>query len=749
MDFDHFWLLSIEESRLSVSLVNVGSQSAKVLSSGPVLDWDPNQPDSFLSAFDQSLSQSAQDANLPENSEPDKVSLVLPPFWLAHDGKIIKDKLDLITSACKKLNLKALGYIASDDAIVEYYNKQEEYPSSYILLGLSNSQFALSLVYFGKIKSKILKKFDSIFVPEYLETALIELNNTSTLPPQIMVYGDQTASLISDLNNYPWVSKKDVETFLHLPNIESIDSSEIIRIYSKVIYNQIKSNLLLLPKSSSPDEPETTSNSSPVLEVETSLPVEEEPEEIQTDIPEDNNDIEEVPLIDFGFAPATFDEVSQPELIPPPERVTESIPSVTPPPELNLTPQKTSLPKIDFKNILSKLKSLPLPKISLPLKNKKLPLIIISILPIFLLIPFLFSTAKIIIFINPYQFELDTQVNLDSTTTQIDAESKRIPVTKQSFTVSSSIVVPTTGTKTIGEKAKGEITIYNKTDQSVDLAQSSVLQDSTGREFELIAPVSVPASSSDLEEGVINLGKIQATVVASQIGPESNLTKDTELIFKNYSKNQLVAKVSESLAGGTQEDIPAVAQADKDQIESQLGQSIQQAIDEKVDEDVERLEGLIMDTVKKSPNRIVYSREIGEEADELSASIEAEISAFVINPQIKSEIISAFLSSNPDFDKAEINPDSFDLTFKVIKLESSLASAQFILNGLAKPKLDETQIKQNISGKSLKKAQDYLTNNIPRAINFNIQTNFPFLEFINPLPFRQENITIETKTESL
>jgi len=68
---------------------------------------------------------------------------------------------------------------------------------------------------------------------------------------------------------------------------------------------------------------------------------------------------------------------------------------------------------------------------------------------------------------------------------------------------------------------------------------------------------------------------------------------------------------------------------------------------------------------------------------------------------------------------------------------------------LAKPKLDETQIKQNISGKSLKKAQDYLTNNIPRAINFNIQTNFPFLEFINPLPFRQENITIETKTESL
>lgn len=748
MDFDHFWLLSIEESRLSVSLVNVGTQSAKVLSSGPVLDWDSSQPDSFLNAFDQSLSQSAQDANLPENSEPDKVSLVLPPFWLAHDGKIIKDKLDLITSACKKLKLKALGYIASDDAIVEYYNDQEEYPSSYILLGLSNSQFALSLVYFGKIKSKILKKFDSIFVPEYLETALIELNSTSTLPPQIMVYGDQTASLVSDLNNYPWVSKKDVETFLHLPNIESIDSSEIIRIYSKVVYNQIKSNLLLLPKSSSVDEQETSHNPPPVLEVETSP--EEEPQDIQPDIPEVPEDIiEEVPITDFGFSPASLDPVSPPELIPEPQPVIEPISDIVPPPELNLTSPKPSLPKIDFKNILSKLKSLPLPKISLPLKNKKILFIIISILPIFLLIPFLFSTAKITIFINPYQFQLDTQVNLDSTATQIDAESKSIPVTKQSFTVSSSIVVPTTGTKTIGEKAKGEITIYNKTDQSVDLAQSAVLQDSTGRNFELLAPVSVPASSSDLEEGVINLGKIQATVVASQIGPESNLTKDTELIFKNYSKNQLVAKVSESLAGGTQEDIPAVTQADKDQIESQLSQSIQQAIDEKVDQDVERLEGLIMDTVKKSPNRIVYSREIGEEADELSASVEAEISAFVINPQIKTEIISAFLSSNPDFNKAEINPDSFDLTFKVIELESSLASAQLTLNGSAKPKLDETQIKQNISGKSLKKAQEYLTNNVPRAINFNIKTNFSFLEFINPLPFRQENITIETKTESL
>jgi len=749
MEFDHFWLLTIEESRLSVSLVNIDSQSAKVLSSGPVLDWDPNLPDSFLNAFDQSLSQSAQEANLPENSEPDKVSLILPPFWLTHDGKIIKDKLDLITSACKKMKLKALGYIASDDAIVEYYNKQEEYPSSYILLGLSHSQFALSLVYFGKIKSKILKKFDSIFIPEYLESALLELNSTSTLPPQITVYGDQTASLISDLNNYPWVSKKDVETFLHLPNIESIDSSEIIRIYSKVIYNQIKSNLLLDPKSSSPvDEAEIVAEVTPVLEVETTS-VDDESSDIQTDMPQVADDVEEVPLINFGFTAASLDPVSPPELIPTPEPTSELIPNIVPPPELNLTPPKPSLPKFDFNNFLSKLKSIPFPKISLRAKNKKIPLIIISILPLFLLIPFLFSTAKITIFINPYQFELDTRVNLDSTTTQIDALSKSIPVTKQSFTVSSSIVVPTTGTLTKGEKAKGEVTIFNKTDQPVDLAQSTLLQDSTGRSFELLSPVSVPASSSDLEEGVINLGKIQATVIAGEIGPESNLSKDTELIFKNYSKNQLIAKVSESLTGGTKEDIPAVAKADKDQIESQLSQSIQQAIDDKVDQDVERLEGLIMDTVKKSPNRIVYSREIGEEADELSASVEAEISAFVINPQIKGEIISAFLSSNPDFDKAEINPESFDITFKVIELENSLASTQLTLNGFAKPKLNESEIKQNISGKSSKKAKEYLTNNIPRAINFNIKTNFSYLEFINPLPFRQENITIETKTESL
>jgi len=37
MDFDHFWLLAIEESRLSVSLVKVGPESAKVLSSGPLV----------------------------------------------------------------------------------------------------------------------------------------------------------------------------------------------------------------------------------------------------------------------------------------------------------------------------------------------------------------------------------------------------------------------------------------------------------------------------------------------------------------------------------------------------------------------------------------------------------------------------------------------------------------------------------------------------------------------------------------
>jgi len=770
MEFTSFWLLSIDEASLSISLVDISSSSPKVLSQGPSLPWQITDPESFLNAFDQSLSQAAESASLDPDKEPSQVSLILPPFWVAHDGRILKDKLTLISSACKQLKLKPMGFIASDDAIVESCQASNELPSSFILLGLSQKQFSLSLVYFGKIKSKLQKKFEAPFQPQHLEQALLDLNSPSALPPEIRLYGNLEANTINDLNNYPWLSKQSIETFLHLPQIQAINQSELTLIFARVIFSQLDPNALSsatqneevqVLEDSDPDLsdqlPEDLGSTKYAPELETlddESPKVEESDEQATDLSENEEEapssLQEVSPETLGFALPSSD-LPQPLSTVDPDNLSDQE-------QPDLFSEEATMEAMTFEApplSSPKKPSFKLPKLALPafLKNTKLPLklplFLLALSPLLILIPFLFSKADITLFINPYQFSVESPVTLDSTTTQISLDKKTIPVTKKAFTVSSSISVPTTGKKTVGEKSKGEITVYNKTNKDISLPKGAILQTSSGLKFELTNPVSVIASSSDLDQGVINLGKTKALVTAQDIGPEYNLEKDVELSFVDYTSDQLISKVQEALSGGSKREINAVAQADKDKIEDTLTSSLKESVDEKIKSNIDQLSGLIVDSITSTQSRIDYSREIGEEADELSASIDAQVTAFLLDQSLKTQIIESFLSDQPDYQQAQINNDDFDLLFKVSELEGDTALSQMTIKGNALPKIDQDQIKKDLSGKSTKKALQYLKDSVPRAYNFDIQRNFSFLSALNPLPFRDNNINLVIKTESL
>ncbi len=729
MGINSFWLFYIEADSILVALINWGNGRFYVASIGPRIACDVNDPQSILKATDESLSSAATSADVQPDQEPLFVGLVIPSSWVGEDGKITKSKSEIVLPLLKKLDLKPSGFMSSDEAIIEESSKPDDFPASFINLYIEANSFELSLIYLGKIKKRIRKIFDSEFNAQMVEDCLLEFNSESTLPPQIYVYGKADESTLENLKNFPWVGKKNIETFLHFPDIKLYQDHDLINIFFKAITSQMVGSGNPSHQSVPPAETEETEELA-----ETDEPVEKEEEVVESEVEEiEESNLEEVSPEDLGFT----------------KDLPQSQPQSQPEPETELEP--VELPVLELEEpSLSKSEKEPI-SFKLPKLNFKLPklksnflLFVPLITLIILFLPVLFSKANITLFVTPYEFDKTISVTLDSEAT--DLSDSIIPVDKKTVTIDSSITIKTTGQKIIGNKATGEVTIFNKVEKVQSIPKGAILIDSKDQKFELINPIQVASSSSNFDTGIMSFGQIKTAISASDIGPEYNITKDTALTFKDFPENSIVVKSNADFTGGTKEQINAVSQEDKVNAETQLAQSLQKAADEKINEEFNTPNDVIKETIQTKKGKTDLNREVGEETDDLTATAQSTVTVFVFKPELKDKILTQFLSQEKDFSESELNSDSFVFTLKINKLDQNRATGSLNVKGNFLPKIDTESLKKNISGKTTQKAQEIIKETISRIYDFNIKIN---LKIFNILPINPQNIFIDLKTESL
>lgn len=713
MEGTNFWLVYIQEDLVTVALVNQSGSQYHTVALGPSINWDVNDEKTFITAVDESLSSAALNAHITEDQEPSKTAFVVPPFWVDDDGKISAPKIKFIKSLCKELQLDPSGFLSEDEAIVEEANQKDDFPASFILVHLDSYGFYLSLVYLGHIKERIRKKLDQPFNGQILESTILELNSQSALPPQIILFGTDAENHSQNIKDFPWVGKKDVETFLHFPEVKVYQQPDIINIFAKIITAQIENSLVRTESTSSE---EVENNEEEVVEAKESL-------------------LEEVDADGFGFSTETeiFNEdvINNIEL---PKNEILSAPIVE-----DVTPP--SKPKFSF----SFIKNIKLPKFNFkkPKANNLIWIGLIFISVVSFGILFL-SKTTITLFLTPYSFEKKVPVTL-LVDGSIDGLSKSIiPVDKESFDVKASSKTTTTGQKTVGEKAKGEIVVYNKSNKSQSIPNGSVLVDGSGKKFELTTSVSIASSSSNLDEGVIKLGQTKTTIIATNIGSEYNLSGNTQLTFEKVSDSILIAKVVSALSGGSKEQIQAVSSQDKINVESQIDNDITKKTEEKTNS-LGDVQGVITGTTKVSKGKTELSREVGEQADELTASVDASVSVFTISNENKEKVVKQFLSSEDNFNQSIFDVNNFNLEFSSDKIESQQAAGTLTIKGLSTPSIDLKNLKKTLLGKTTSKASEIIKKTVTRAYNFTIKNNLP----LNLLPFRVNNLSIEIESKNL
>lgn len=270
----------------------------------------------------------------------------------------------------------------------------------------------------------------------------------------------------------------------------------------------------------------------------------------------------------------------------------------------------------------------------------------------------------------------------------------------------------TTGIKVVGEKAQGEIRIFNKTDADKTFGKGTILT-AGSLEFALDEEVTISAAttevstSGDSEKKVY--GQKEVKMVAIEIGAEGNLTKDTSLKVESYSDDTYSAQVLSDLEGGSSREIRVVSQEDQQELLVGLRQRLlkearetlaQKSIGGKYIQPTELYE-IVSET---------YSAQIGDEVDTVSLTLALSVQGLAYMAEdltsLAREVLAEdlpekyqFVDEDPEI-LSQLLDDQEDSD--QIRLEAKISAR-------VKSMVESDQVAQSLTALTLEEARDYLS----------------------------------------
>lgn len=700
-----FLAVQIDTEFIKTAVWGIKNDLPEIIGIGGTAQWDGTSVEVLLEAIDTSLSVALE--KIPEKVEIAKAIFGLPEAWVSPES-ILPARLNDIKIICEKMAFKPLGFVITTEAISQYLKAKEGTPASAILVRVSTSEVAVSIIRLGIIEATHIAGRSGDISSDVKE-GLTRFGDQESLPSRIILY-DGTADRLDDLTQQlltsDWYS---IFPFLHIPKIETMDNSFSISAIAI----------------------------SGGGEAARSLGIPVKPIPLQETIPE-----------------------AKPE--PQPDIKPEQ-PPLTPKSEIQQPAFASNMNKI--KNLFSKLKSFRIKTASLSQFTQRLPRIKagvnkVNLTVAIVFLSFLLATAGTVqavkklskttlkISIAGQEISDTVKVAADLQRNSVDSSANILPAQTVTLTKSKEQTKPTTGKKTTGDKAKGEITIYNlRTDGSKKFdAGANIATSISGNKmlFLLDSGVNVASASAGKDYSIIP-GNAKASVTAESFGPEYNLAAGTEFQIANYSKSTYVAKNETGFAGGTKKEIATVSKKDKSELLAGL-------IDEIKSESQNELTGqnqdkkIFSETIEVKPIKENYSVDAGTEAESVSLSVDAQVKAMAVTETDYQNLLAAILSSKVP---AGFSANGQNIKSEIKNVQTDEGKISFDINFSATltPQTDKKQFLEMVAGKRPAAAVEILKR-LPRVkdAEFTFSPKLPgFLQWVSSDP---ERVNFEIRVQN-
>lgn len=367
------------------------------------------------------------------------------------------------------------------------------------------------------------------------------------------------------------------------------------------------------------------------------------------------------------------------------------------------------------------------PKFKLP--NFTVPHISFSFKPVLILlvvIGLLLGVSSLVFFLPKATVNLGFQTKIIDHNFVADLKVSEVDVTE-----SLSETAPATGSKLVGDKATGVVTILNSLAATKTFPKGTVITSPSGLKFIFDKEVLVASASGTADNKV--LGKANVNVTASVVGSESNLSSGTYLQIGSLATVDVVAKNDQAFSGGTSRQVKAVAKTDVDKLRTKLLENLKaQAKQQLLDKTSEQT--LITDSVLVTTVGEDLDTKIGDSADSFELKLTVKAKGQVVS---KSEIDNAIKDA-----LTSLVPAGFEIQSTTPRsLSAKKSSISISVSANLTPKIDTQITAQNISGKSLDKATEYL-HTLPGISKIEYVISPPLPIITSRLPWRTSRIEI-------
>lgn len=697
-----FLAVQIDTEFIKTAVWSIKDDLPEITGIGGTTQWDGTSVEVLLEAIDTSLSVALE--KITEKVEITKAIFGLPEAWVSPES-ILPNRLNDIKTICEKMAFKPLGFVITTEAIAQYLKAKEGTPASAILIRVSTSEVAVSIIRLGVIEATHIAGRSGDISSDVKE-GLTRFGNQESLPSRIILY-DGTTDKLDELTQQLLVSDwYSSFPFLHIPKIETMDNSFSISAIAISGGGEAARSLGIPIKPIPLQEPVPEIKSEPGPETETET--QPESEESQPPTPTTN--------------PETLKPVNEP--------ITHRA-----------------------KDLFSKLKSFRMDTSSFPKVKVRLNRINLTIAIVFVI--FLLTTAGIVqgakrlikatvkVSIAGQEISNSVKITADLQNNSIDSNANILPAQTVTLTKSKEQTKPTTGKKITGDKAKGEIVIYNlRTDGNKKFDAGSAISTTVNSNkmlFLLDSDVTVDPATPGADYVIIP-GKAKVSITSESFGPEYNLAAGTEFQITSYSKSTYVAKNETAFAGGTKKEIAMISKKDRSDLLADLTEAVKsEAKDELINQNQDKK--IFVDTVEVKPVKENYSGDTGAEAESVSLSLEAQVIATAITETDYQNLLAAILASKVP---AGFSANGQDIKSEMKNIQTGEKNVSFEIDYSATltPQTDKKQLMEMISGKRPADAEGILKR-IPRVKNAEFKFSPTLPGFLQWIPTDPERVSIE------
>lgn len=680
---------------------------------------------------------------IPVGFNLEKTIFSVPVDWV-EEGKIVKDYLLKLKSLCESLNLTPIGFIVSVEAITAFLQKKEGAPVTAVLVELSHKHVTVSIAKNGNILSSKTNPISETAVAS-VEHILSEQDDLEVLPSKIILINYEHAKKAQQtFLSHNWSKRLQ---FLHMPQVEVLDPEiEAQSVVSGVAFEMGFSNLtsVKIPSESQQKPVEVATVEEELREPE--IAEMDGKKEDQEDSVEEDKKEPEVVSKDTESTAFNGEEVGffenidvlheKKEEVNVEEDSEDEVVHIEGEEERSSTISKMKLPSLSIP-------ALKIPKFSFG-KGLGKHTIMYPILAVILLLVILvgyyyfFEKVSVTLYLEKKTVSKDLDVTFSSDG-KTSASDKTVHLDLVSSQAEGEQNTETTGKKETGDKAKGEVTVYNKTEDPKSFTKGSTIIGPNSLEFNLTGDVQVASTSSF----ATSFSSAKVKVEASKFGKEYNIPSSSNFQMKGVSTSDVFAKNESAFSGGTKKETQTVSADDIDTLTSKIIDELSKKANESASKDV--TQKILSIPVDYTFDDKTFSKKEGEEASAVSLSAK-------ITFKFGSYKISDLEQLAKDLDKSEI-PEGYQYSSNnskivvkdVSKDKDGNITGKVSFSSVYLPVVSTQEIINKLNGKNAAKIDEVIK---VKGVNddlVNFTRSLPLFPKI--FPFNKKNIEVQVSIQ--